>query len=99
MRPISSPWLAALSAIAVSAFWVPAAGRDCNRNGIDDALDIAPSRLGLILTMALPTPGFGHRGLLADFNGDARSDVVETQFGVPKIQVLLNDGRGAFPVK
>jgi hypothetical protein len=73
---------------------LPAA--DCNRNGVEDAIDLTPTRLGLELIERHDT-GLTPRSLAAgDFDGDGDLDLASADRHADQITVLVNDGSGGF---
>jgi hypothetical protein len=73
------------------------AASDCNHNGIDDELDVAPPPLLLQGGRTLGLPGRGFHALLGDLDGDGALDLVA---GLENHELLVfrNRGDGSFAV-
>jgi hypothetical protein len=90
-RPAAAPVAALLLVLAV-----PARGADCNGNGIDDALDLAPRDAGFAAALFIPLDREPVAVAAADLDGDGRDDAaVATAFG---LTTLLSDGQGGLSV-
>jgi len=72
---------------------MPALAGDCNENGVDDALDLLPSRPAAIGSIDFDSSTYD--ALAADLDGDGLPDLAFSFEG--RVESLLNDGWMGFP--
>src|SRR4030095_12595617 len=84
---------AAMIAVLAS-LGVETRGADCNRNGVGDALDVAPDRMGFVLSRRYVLPDVGAPVAVADFDGDEIADVAGRAAVPGDVRVCRSGARG-----